>query len=196
MLVIASQLIYIWAMSERMNIEEAKVSWFEDDLTVCTLSVYDDEIWALPQIEVERGSLYIQKLESCKTLGQAQDLYEAWTKDLIAPKFLPKELIDLKSLLEDPWEDLREAPFDFRESPYYRDDNDQIVTIGRPQLWTDSWMPLEVTELMGIPDEGYGIDYIPAEFIYREEKTFVTIFENYGFQVILNDPRLRTIAGY
>lgn len=179
-----------------MHIEAAKEHWFGGNLTVCTLALYDDEIWALPQIEVERGSSYIQRLESCKTLGQAQALYGTWIKDPIAPRFLPKELIDLKSLVEESWEDSREAPFDFRESHYYRDENDQLVTIGRPQLWTDSWMPLEITELLGIPDDGYGIDYIPAEFIYRDKKSFRTLFESYGFKLIENDPRLRDIAGY
>jgi hypothetical protein len=183
-------------MSERMNIEKAKDFWFGGYLTVCTLAFYDDEIWALPEIEVERGSLYLQKLESCKTFWQAQDLYEVWINDPIAPRFLPKELIDLKSLVEEPWEDLRDKPFDFRESPYYRDDNDQFVTIGRPQLWTDSWMPIEITELLGIPDEGYGIDYVPAEYIFRGRDEFKRTFESFGFEVLENDPKLRTIAGY
>jgi hypothetical protein len=156
----------------------------------------DDEIWALPQIEVERGLVYHKLLIGCKTFGEAQELYEAWQSDLKAPKFLPKELVDLKSEVDTDWNTQIIEPFDFLESHYYRDENDQYVTIGRPQLWTDSWMPQEIVNLLGHPDNGWGIDYIPAEYIYRGEKEFKSTFEKYGFKVVENDSRLREIAGY
>jgi hypothetical protein len=181
-------------MGTRLNIEEAKFTWFENDLTVCTLYM-DDEIWALPQIEVERGLSYHKLLIECETFGEAQELYETWKSDPKAPKFLPKELIDLKSEV-DSWSLQINEPFDFLESHYYRDENDLYVTIGRPQLWTDSWMPQEIVELLGHTDEGWGIDYIPAEYVYRGEQEFKRIFEEYGFKVVENDSRLRSLAGY
>jgi hypothetical protein len=182
-------------MSKRLNINEAKKAWFENDLTVCTLNM-DGEIWALPQVEVVRGNLYVERLMECKTIGQAQELYESWLADPEAPKFLPKELIDLRIEVEEPWESQVNEPFEFLESPYYRDENDVFVTVGRPQLWTDSWMPQEVVDRIGQTDNGYGIDYIPAEYLYRGESEFKAIFEDHGFKVIENDPRLRRIAGY
>jgi hypothetical protein len=183
------------AMSRRLNISEARFAWFENDLTVCTLNM-DGEIWALPQIEVVRGLLYLERLMACKTIGQAQELYEGWLADPQAPKFLPKELVDLKLEVDEPWESQVNNSFNFLDSPYYRDENDVFVTIGRPQLWTDFWMPQEIVDRIGQSDHGYGVDYIPAEYLYRDARAFKAVFEEHGFAVIENDPRLRKIAGY
>lgn len=212
-------------MAKRKNLLDAKNEWFENDLTVCTLSIYDDEVWALPQIEVERGLVYLEKLQNCRTNKEAQDLYEKSLIDNGAPKFLPV-LLDLKSQTEsldavyeesigksdwtESWENADEYPpteiiwnailneqFKYEESIFYKDGETGVVVIyGRPQLWTDSWIPTEIAEKIGVVDQGYGIDYVPAEFLYKNQNEFIRTFEANGFSVIKNDARLRKLAGY
>ena len=212
-------------MAERKNLLDAKNEWFENDLTVCILSIYDDEVWALPQIEVERGLTYLEKLQNCRTNKEAQDLYEKSLIDNGAPRFLPV-LVDLKSqtdLLDavyeesigksdwtESWASADEYPpsevtwnailneeFNYEESIFYKDGETGVVVVyGRPQLWTDSWIPVEIAEKIGVVDQGYGIDYVPAEFLYKNQNEFISAFEANGFSVLENDARLRKLAGY
>ena len=211
-------------MIERIGIEESKAIWFNNDLTVCTIDM-GDQVWALPQVEVTRGNKYLLKLKSCRTLDDAQKLFEVYATDKSAPKFLPL-LFDLKSQesnlqmafdeaygseawtnayvnndelpdLNTIWENIKDKEFSFEESPFFRDqDNDVIAIYGRPQLWTDEWMPLEIVNKIGVRDNGYGIDYIPAEYVFPSQTDFTDAFESFGFRVVLNDPRLRMISGY
>ncbi|SNT57522.1 hypothetical protein SAMN05216276_10676 [Streptosporangium subroseum] len=37
-------------------------------------------------------------------------------------------------------------------------------------LATDEWMPAEIAERFGTPDNGCGLDYFPAEYLYPLEK--------------------------
>ena len=209
---------------ERLSVEEAKDFWFAGDLTVCTMNM-DDQVWALPLIEVERGFKYLTQLKACKTLGDAQNLYKIFLNDDHAPKFLPN-LVDLESQ-EDPlieafeevwgieewtkpwkeadeypaidliWENVKESAFDFTESKFYRDsENDVIAIYGRPQLWTDEWMPLEIVNKLGIKDDAWGIDYIPAEYVYSSQPEFTKLFKSLGFEVIEDDVRLGELSGY
>ena len=44
-------------------------------------------------------------------------------------------------------------------------------------------------------EEGYGSDYVPAEYIYGDVKNFRIVPGRYGFELIEIEPRLRNIAG-
>lgn len=81
-------------MTKRMNVEEAMSYWFGDDLTVCAMDGAGEFWGALPRREVLRGHKYLQKLESCETIAQAQAVYEQYVADPDAPKLLPSRIIN------------------------------------------------------------------------------------------------------
>ena len=77
-----------------MSVDEAKAYWFGDDLTVCAMDG-EGEFWgALPRREVLRGHKYLKKLENCKTISEAQGVYEEYAADPDAPKLLPSRIIN------------------------------------------------------------------------------------------------------
>lgn len=81
-------------MTERMTINQAKDYWFGDDLTVCAIDG-EGEFWgALPRREVIRGHQYLKKLEKCKTIAEAQAVFDQYVSDPEAPRLLPSRIID------------------------------------------------------------------------------------------------------
>lgn len=82
-----------------------------------------------------------------------------------------------------------EVPFVWNTAPPYLDDNLNFAACRNAELWTDEWMPKEITTAVGIPDTGYGIDYYEADYIYPSMETFVNEFEQNGFAVIISDPK-------
>jgi hypothetical protein len=81
-------------MTGRMSVDEAKAYWFGDDLTVCAMDG-EGEFWgALPRREVKRGHKYLNKLKKCKTIGDAQAVYDQYASDPDAPRLLPSCIIN------------------------------------------------------------------------------------------------------
>lgn len=72
---------------KRMNVEECRKYWFQGDNTVC--SIWRDQVYALPRIEVIRGLESLKKLKSCKTYHEAFNLYEKYKDDEHKPKLIP-----------------------------------------------------------------------------------------------------------
>jgi hypothetical protein len=74
---------------------------------------------------------------------------------------------------------------------------DQVLTLVRDfQVWTDEWMPIEVVKSLGVPDKGYGVDYVNAEFLYQDLDKFKEIFEKSGFQIKVHEPSLMKLLRY
>ena len=76
---------------KRLSVEEAMQYWFGGDLTICIQSVEVGQgVRALPLREVEAGTLYIEKMKSCSTLGELKELFDYYKQDVDAPKILPQ----------------------------------------------------------------------------------------------------------
>ena len=82
-----------------------------------------------------------------------------------------------------------EVPFVWNNAPPYLDDNLNFAACRNAELWTDEWMPAEITSAIGAPDTGYGIDYYEADYIYPSMEMFVRAFELHGFKVIISDQK-------
>jgi hypothetical protein len=82
-----------------------------------------------------------------------------------------------------------EVPFVWNNAPPYLDDNLNFAACRNAELWTDEWMPAEITSAIGAPDTGYGIDYYEADYIYPSMEMFVKAFELHGFKVIISDQK-------
>ena len=80
-----------------------------------------------------------------------------------------------------------EVPFVWNTAPPYLDDNLNFAACRNAELWTDQWMPVEITTAIGTPDTGYGIDYYEADYIYPSMEKFVDVFSRAGFTVITRD---------
>jgi len=210
----------------RLGVEDAKHFWFQNDLIIYTLTSNEtDEVIALPKVEVERGLKYLHKLKSCKTYGDAQNLYTLFSKDLLAPKLIPRieditqhydflrdfsfskklPLTHDKNSLHHPDEDptsdelmvnIENDEFVWNESAVYLDDNEQFAACRNIQIWTDAWIPLEIATTVGIPDLGYGIDYYEAEMVYKDRELFINEFLKFGISTKIDHPDLKELAGY
>ncbi len=240
MLVIVSYLFYIWVMSKRISIEEAKDFWFGGDLTVYADLGPNETVIALPAREATRGLNYLGKLQACRTYQAAEELYVEFTIDPSAPKLIPRIIDPLKEfeyvdelftkyLLEkgvaesehldyvdqemglrdfmdehyngdwlpheydDEFRELAEhvvrteVPFVWNTAPPYLDENLNFAACRNAEIWTDAWMPLEITTAVGVPDTGYGIDYYEADYIYPSIEKFVDVWINHGFKVIMEE---------
>ena len=80
-----------------------------------------------------------------------------------------------------------EVPFVWNTAPPYLDDNLNFAACRNAEIWTDAWMPLEITTAVGVPDTGYGIDYYEADYIYPSIEKFVDVWINHGFKVIVGE---------
>jgi hypothetical protein len=87
-----------------------------------------------------------------------------------------------------------EVPFVWNEALPYLDDNGLFAGCRNAERWTDTWMPAEITTVMGVPDTGYGIDYYEAEYVYRDLDKFVNEFKRHGFQVISGDTKFTSLG--
>jgi hypothetical protein len=204
-------------MTQRLSIEEAKSYWFGDDLTVCAIDGHGNFWGALPRREVMRGFRYLKRLENCKTIEQAQLVYEGYVTDPEAPKLLPCRLVDfheeadlileylenalqkgsqqfvslkskkLKQMSNVQLFDLiKHEPFNLHESKFYMDESDMNVIYAQSTLVTDSWIPLEIAEMIGIPDVGESFFYETVEFIYPDFNKFSEAFRDLGLEVVAN----------
>ena len=214
-------------MTQRLSIEEAKSYWFGDDLTVCAIDG-DGEFWgALPRREVMRGCKYLKRLENCKTIEQAQAVYEDHRSDPEAPKLAPSRIVNfhdeadlileyLENAIEQGapvfvslsseklgqmsnvqlYELIKNEPFNLHESKFYRDESDMNVIYAQSSLVTDSWIPLEIAEMIGVPDIGGGFFYETVEFVYPDFIAFSRIFQDLGFEVLVNTEDARELMGY
>ncbi|WP_449065912.1 hypothetical protein [Planomonospora algeriensis] len=53
-------------------------------------------------------------------------------------------------------------------------------------LVTDEWMPMEIAERFGVPDNGFGLDYWPAEYLYpiERQEEIEQALRDLGFTVV------------
>jgi hypothetical protein len=78
-----------------------------------------------------------------------------------------------------------EVPFVWNEALPYLDDNGLFAGCRNAEIWTDNWVPVEITAAIGVPDTGYGIDYYEADYVYTDVDKFVKEFQKHGFEVNL-----------
>ena len=211
---------------ERLSVEEAKSYWFANDLIAYAFwGEGEYEVIALPKIEVERGLKYLHKLKECKTYGEAQKLYVEFSNDPFAPKLIPRieDLSQHYEFLYEHWrakdtrlphdqdpdsftdedpdtdellESIENDEFIWNEAPPYLDENENFAACRNIQIWTDAWIPSEISQAAGTPDVGYGIDYFEAELLYKDRELFIHEFKMYGIEIIFDHPDLRELAGY
>ena len=207
------------AVVKRISIQDAKKLWFNNDLTLY-LTQRDDNIYALPKVEAERALKYCELLEKCKTYKEVQSLYEQFSADPNQPKLIPR-LLDLPNQLEEleqMWVDEDSTGMrDFGELSdaelvnywlpktfdlWQRDESniymaEEVLILVRDfQVWTDEWMPIEVAQSLGVADKSYGVDYVNAEFVYRDLDKFKQIFEKSGFQIKFDEPSFMKLLKY
>jgi hypothetical protein len=211
---------------ERLSVEEAKSFWFANELVAYAFwGDADYEVIALPKLEVERGLKYLRKLKGCKTYGEAQKLYVEFSNDPCAPKLIPRieDLSQHYEFLYEHWlakdtrlphdqdpenyadenpsidyllEDIENDEFIWNEAIPYLDDNANFAACRNIQIWTDAWIPSEISQAAGTPDLGYGVDYYEAELLYKNKAIFIQEFKKYGIEVIFENSDLRELAGY
>jgi len=209
---------------ERLSVEEAKRYWFSNDLVVYALwGESDNNVIALPKTEVERGLKYLNKLKNCKTYGEAQNLYIEFSNDPFAPKLIPRieDLSQHYEILYELWlakdtrlphnqdpetfteeypdidlllESIEHDEFIWNEAGPYLDDNQIFAACRNIEIWTDAWIPAEISQVAGTPDTGYGIDYYEAELLYKDKDLFIQEFKKYGIEIIFAHPDLRELA--
>lgn len=201
--------------SWRLSIDEAKSYWFQNDLVVYAFGGQNaDPVIALPKVEVERGLRYLRKLKDCKTYGEAQDLYIEFTNDPDAPKLIPRiqDLRNHADVVYQLWEgtensaqgveptleqvlaEIRGVEFQWSEAQPYLDENEIFVACRDFEIWTDFWIPREIAEEIGTPDRGYGVDYNPAELLFKNMDLFVKEFSTFGIEVLVDHPALGELA--
>lgn len=225
MLVTASRYFLTMGI-ERLSVEEAKNYWFANDLIAYGFwGEGEYEVIALPKIEVERGLKYLRKLKECRTYGEAQKLFVEFSNDPLAPKLIPRieDLSQHYDFLYEHWlakdtrlphdqdpesftdedpgtdellESIENDEFIWNEAPPYLDENENFAACRNIQIWTDAWIPSEISQAAGTPDVGYGIDYFEAELLYKNRELFIQEFKKYGIEVIFDHPDLRELAGY
>lgn len=82
------------------------------------------------------------------------------------------------------------VPFVWSEALPYLDDNGLFAGCRNAERWTDAWVPIEITTAIGVPDNGYGIDYYEAEYVYNDREKFVNEFNKYGVEVQIGNEKL------
>lgn len=55
----------------------------------------------------------------------------------------------------------------FSEQEWYEYQYNERIPL---HIATDEWMPTEIAERFGVRDDGWGVDYFPAEYLYPIEK--------------------------
>lgn len=162
-----------------MDLEEVLATWFAVDRTV-VLENYDHldddylRSWALalPRQAARVSAYWVQRTSLARTMGEWREVYQAWKTmcpeglllgphlhNLDDPEML--DYSDLSSPLPD------DAPFTVNEGFYDYVDG-AGYTIQR-QLAQDVWIPSEWAQQLGHPDDGFGMDYQPAELLYEPE---------------------------
>ena len=206
-------------MVKRVTLQDAKEFWFHGDLTLY-LTQIDGDIYALPKVEAEGALKYCELLEKCKTYKEAQSLYEKFSADPDRPRLIPR-LLDLHNeleALEQMWIDedatgMRDygelsdeellnywlpKTFDLwqRDQPNIYMDEEVLTLIRDFQVWTDEWIPIEVAQSLGVPDNGYRVDYVKAEFLYRNLTKFVEVFRKAGIESKVDKPSFLKLLKY
>jgi hypothetical protein len=210
---------------QRLSVKDAKSYWFADELVAYAFwGEGNHEVIALPKIEVERGLKYLRKLKNCRTYGEAQNLYIEFCDDPFAPKLIPK-IEDLRQHYEFLYENwvakdtrlphdqdpetytdvepeidvllacIEDDEFIWDEAAPYLDENENFAACRDIQIWTDAWIPSEVSQVAGTPDIRHGIDYCKAELLYRDRELFIQEFKKHGIDIIFEHPNLRELAG-
>lgn len=86
-----------------------------------------------------------------------------------------------------------EVPFVWNIAPPYLDDNLNFTACRNAEVWTDAWIPIEITTAIGAPDTGYGIDYYEADYIYPNMAKFFDEMEKHKFKVLLGEENFRRL---
>lgn len=114
-----------------------------------------------------------------------------------SPKYLGIDLLQLEKMNNvELYGLVKEEPFNLYESRFYRDESDMNVIYGQASLVTDSWIPLEIAESVGVRDEGTGFFYETVEYLYPDFSTFSKAFTDLGFEVEANSVECRKLLGY
>jgi hypothetical protein len=100
---------------------------------------------------------------------------------------------DFECSVESLWEEVKNLKFELNSDPCYNADSIPRY-LGSPQIWTDQWIPREIASKIGVPDLGMGLDYLPAEYIYKSSDTFKEILSANGFRIEFDQKRLDFIA--
>lgn len=82
-----------------------------------------------------------------------------------------------------------EVPFVWNTAPPYLNDNLNFAACRNAEIWTDAWIPIEITTEIGTPDTGYGVDYCEADYIYPSMKKFAEAFAVHGYKVITTEQK-------
>lgn len=86
-----------------------------------------------------------------------------------------------------------EVPFVWNTAPPYLDDNLNFAACRNAEIWTDAWVPIEVTTAIGTPDTGYGIDYYEADYVYPSMEKFIVEMGKHRFKVLLGEENFRKL---
>ena len=206
-------------MVKRVTLQDAKELWFHGDLTLY-LTQIDGDIYALPKVEAEGALKYCELLEKCRTYEEIQSLYEKFSADPNQPRLIPR-LLDLHNeleALEQMWIDedatgMRDygdlsdeellnywlpKTFDLwqRDEPNIYMTEETLTLVRDSQVWTDEWIPNEVAQSLGVPDKGYGVDYVRAEFLYQDLTKFVELFREAGIESKVDEPSFLRLLKY
>ena len=207
------------AMVKRVTLQDAKELWFHGDLTLY-LTQIDGDIYALPKVEAEGALKYCELLEKCRTYEEIQSLYEKFSADPNQPRLIPR-LLDLHNeleALEQMWIDedatgMRDygdlsdeellnywlpKTFDLwqRDEPNIYMTEETLTLVRDSQVWTDEWIPNEVAQSLGVPEKGYGVDYVRAEFLYQDLTKFVELFREAGIESKVDEPSFLRLLKY
>ena len=106
----------------------------------------------------------------------------------------PNQLENMNNL--ELYDLVKREQFNLHESRFYRDESDMNVIYGQASLVTDSWIPLEIAESVGVRDEGAGFFYETVEYLYPDFTKFSKAFNDQGFEVIANSAQGRELLGY
>ena len=99
------------------------------------------------------------------------------------------DLVDLLFEIED-------YEFILEESPIYHDESGSFIPTRDAQIWTDFWIPKEISLSIGVEDRNYGMDYLEAELLYPDLTDFCLEFKKYSIETVVEHPDLRELAGY
>jgi len=83
-----------------------------------------------------------------------------------------------------------------RDEPNIYMTEETLTLVRDSQVWTDEWIPNEVAQSLGVPDKGYGVDYVGAEFLYQDLTKFVELFREAGIESKVDEPSFLRLLKY
>ena len=154
---------------QRQPLRDVLATWFAVDRTAVVDSVERPTL-ILPRQAATLSSYWVQRTTRATTMSQWRAVFRDWKALCPQGLLLGPHLWDLDDPEDLEWNDPPgplpdDAPFSVTDGGLYDVQSGPGFTI-QPQLAQDAWVPREWAEEFGEPDEGFGMDYEPAEFIY------------------------------